>query len=210
MNRKTIFWIALWVVLVAVTGYFAFLRGPMGMGYGPWHSWDNEEGWDDPGAYPAHRYRGWHGMPPGWMGGGWQQNEAWGRGRNYGMMGPYGSAMPGMGLGMPGFGTTPWALPGLTSEQSGKIDTLQTEQFDRSRAVMQQMWQIRGRLNELYAADKRDWEAIRSTTQQLFELQRQQHESVIELQQKIDGLLTDAQRQELARAQRGYGRMGWQ
>jgi hypothetical protein len=35
MNRKHGFWIALWVVLVVVTGWLAFGHG--GMGYGPWH-----------------------------------------------------------------------------------------------------------------------------------------------------------------------------
>jgi Spy/CpxP family protein refolding chaperone len=72
------------------------------------------------------------------------------------------------------------------------------------------MWETQARLGNLYASDKRDWNAIRSTALQLFELQRLQHESAIELQQKIDGLLTDAQRQELAQPQRGYGWKGRQ
>jgi Spy/CpxP family protein refolding chaperone len=149
-------------------------------------------------------------MSPGWMGG-WRPDGEWGAGRNYGMMGPYGGgAMPGMGFGMPGYGMMPGALPGLTPEQSRQIGQLQAEHFERNRMLMQQMWQAQGRLNELYAADKRDWNAIRGATQKLFELQRQQHESAIELWQKIDGLLTDAQRQALARSQRGYGWMGRQ
>jgi P pilus assembly/Cpx signaling pathway, periplasmic inhibitor/zinc-resistance associated protein len=204
MNRKNAFWIALWVVLVVITGYFAFFHSPWRMGYGPWHGWGG--GWSDENDYPAYRSPGWRGMAPGW-GSGWQGDDGWGR--SYGMMGPYGG-MPGMGFGMPGYGTMPGALPELTPAQSRQLAQLQAEQFERSRALIQQMWQAQARLNELYAADKRDWDAIRDATQKIFELQRQQHESALELQRKIDGVLTDAQRQALARSQRGYGWMGRQ
>lgn len=208
MNRKHAFWIALWVVLVVITGYFAFFRSPWGMGYGPWHGWGWGDRWNNESASPAYRSRGWHGMAPGWMGG-WGPDGEWAERRNYGMMSRYGG-MPGMGFGMLGYGmgTLPGALPELTPEQSRQLEQLQAEQFERSRALMQQIWQTQAHLNELYAADKRDWDAIRGTTQKLFELQRQQHESTIELQQKIDGVLTDAQRQALARSQHGYGWMG--
>lgn len=210
MNRKNAFWIALWLVLVVITGYFAFFSAPWGMGYGPWHGWGRVDGWSDESApYPAYRARRWHGMAPGWMGG-WHGDDRWAAGRNYGMAAPYGGAMPGMGVGMPGYGTAPGALPDLTPEQSRQLEQLQAEQFERSRALMQQMWQIQARLNELYAADQHDWEAIRGTTQKLFELQRQQYESAIELQRKIDGVLTHAQRQALARSQRGCGWMSRQ
>lgn len=207
MNRRNAFRVSLWLVLVVVTGYFAFFRSPWGMGYGPWHGWGWGDAWNEP--YPACRSRNWQGMSPGWMGG-WRQDGEWGGWRNHGMMGPYGGALPGMGFGMPGYGMMPGALPGLTPEQAGQIGKLQAEHFEQSRALMQQMWQAQARLNELYAADKRDWNAIREATQKLFELQRRQHDSAIELQQKIDGLLTDVQRQELARSQRGHGWMGRQ
>ena len=209
MNRKNTFWIGLWVVLVIVTGYFAFFHSSLGMGYGPWHGWDRGGMWRYGGEpYPDYRSRGWHGMSPGWMGG-WRPDGEWG-GQNYGMMGPYGGAMPGMGYGMPGWAgfMRPGYLPRLSPEQSEKIGKLQAEQFERSRTLMQQVWETQARLNGLYAADKPDWNAIRDTTQKLYDLQRQQQESAIEFQRKIDGLLTDAQRQELARSQRGYGWMG--
>lgn len=96
--------------------------------------------------------------------------------------------MPGMGFGTPGYGMFPRAFPEMTPEQARQIESLHAERFERNRALMQQMWQAQARLNELYAADKRDWNAIRGATQKLFELQRQQHDSAIELQQKIDGL----------------------
>jgi Spy/CpxP family protein refolding chaperone len=117
-----------------------------------------------------------------------------------------------MGFGMPawGYSMMPWSLPDLTPEQAGTIARLQAETLDRNRAVMQQVWETRARLNTLYAAEKRDWNAIRSTSQKLFDLQRQQFDAAIELQQKIDGLLTDTQRQEMTRTWRGYGWVGAQ
>lgn len=209
MNRKTGLWIALWFVLVVVTGYFAFFHASLGMGFGPRYGWDMADRWGYGGeSYPAYRSRGWHGMPPTWMGG-WQRPDGeWGAGRDYGMMGPYGGAMPGMGLGMPGYLMTPWSLPDLTAEQSEKIGKLQSEQAERYRILMHQVWETQARLNRLYASDRRDWNAIRSDAQKLFDLQRLQHESAIDLQQKIDGLLTDAQRREMARPQRSHGGMG--
>lgn len=206
MHRKTGLWIALWLVLVVVTGYFAFFHRPFGMGYGPWHGWGMTDRWGDGSeSYPAYRSRSWHGMSPGWMGD-WRQDG--GGGRNYGLMGPYGGAMPGMGPGMPGYSMMP--LPDLTAEQSEKMAELQLAQAERNRVLMQQVWETQARLNTLYASDKRDWDAIRRTSQKLFDLQRQQHESIMEFQQKVDGLLTDGQRQEMVRPQRGYGWMGRQ
>lgn len=188
MNRKHAFWIALWVVLVVITGYFAFFRAPWGMGYGPWHGWGWAERWNNESAsYPAYRSWGWHGMAPGWVGG-WGPDGEWEERRNHGMMSPYGG-MPGMGFGMPGYGPMPGDLPGLTPEQSGQIAKLQAEHFEQNRALMQQIWQARAHINELYAADKRDWNAIRSTTKELHELQGRLQESAMNLQQKIDGLL---------------------
>ncbi|NWG76118.1 MAG: hypothetical protein HXY24_16220, partial [Rubrivivax sp.] len=142
MDRKNAFWIALWLVLVVITGYFAFLHRPWGMGYGPWHGWGDR--WSD--SCPAFPWRGWQGMSPGWMGG-WRGDGEWGAGRNYGMMGPYGGGMPGMGFGMPGYGMMPGALPGLTPEQSRQIGQLQAEHFERNRMLMQQMGQAQARLD---------------------------------------------------------------
>lgn len=182
MNRNKVIWIALWLVLVVITGYFAFFHSPWRMGYGPWHG--RGSGWIDENAYPAYRSPGYRspgrGMAPGW-GGGWQGDDGGGAGSGYGMMGPYG--------GMPGYGPLPGTLPELTPEQAGQIGKLQAEHYEENRALMQQIRQTQARLNELYAADKRDWDAIRGTTRELHELQRRLLESTLDLQQKIDGYL---------------------
>lgn len=65
-------------------------------------------------------------------------------------------------------------------------------------------------MNSLYSSEKRDWNAIRSAASTLTELQRQQIETGLEIQQKIDSMLTDSQRQEMKRAWRGYGWQGCQ
>jgi len=69
MNRKSEFWIALWVVLVIVLGYFAFGFGLGGMGYGPgntgygpWHGWGRIGGWDDGERYRGEGVQAWYGM----------------------------------------------------------------------------------------------------------------------------------------------------
>lgn len=198
MNRKRGFWIALWVILVVVTGFLAYGYG--GMGYGPWHGWGRMGAWDD--DYRADGAQGWYGMGPGMMGGA-APGHGWGMGRSHGMMGQYGAGMPGMGAGM-GFGMAP---PDLTSEQVQKIGQLQQEALARNRSLAQQLWAAQDTLNRLHMSEKRDWDAIRAASQKLFDLQRQQLDAAIDMQQKVDGLLTDSQRQDIARSWRGYESM---
>ncbi|MDP3421242.1 MAG: periplasmic heavy metal sensor [Thiobacillus sp.] len=201
MNRKRGFWIALWVILVVVTGWLAFGYG--GMGYGPGHGWGRMGAWD--GGYRADGAQGWYGMGPGMMGGA-APGQGWSMGRSHGMMGPYGAGMPGMGAGM-GFGRPP---SDLTSEQVQKIGQLQQEALARNRSLAQQLWAEQDALNRLHMSEKRDWDAIRAASQKLFDLQRQQLDAAIDMQQKIDGVLTDSQRRDMARSWRGQGWMGAQ
>lgn len=201
MNRKRGFWIALWVILVVVTGWLAFGYG--GMGYGPGHGWGRMGAWDH--GYRADGGQGWYGMGPGMMGGA-TPGPGWGMGRYHGMMGQYGAGMPGMGAGM-GFGMAP---PDLTSEQVQKIDQLQQEARAHHRSLAQQLWAAQDTLNRLHMNEKRDWDEIRAASQKLFDLQRQQLDAAIDMQQKIDGVLTESQRRDMARSWRGHGWMGAQ
>jgi Spy/CpxP family protein refolding chaperone len=189
MNRKRGFWIALWVILFVVTGFLAMGYGSGGMGYGPWHGWGRMGGWDD--GQRAGGAPGWHGTGPG-------------------MMGRHGGMMPGMGFGMGGGGYAmmPWGLPDLTPEQAEKVVALQRDSAAANRGLVQQRWEAQARLNRLYAAETRDWNAIRAASQTVFDLQRQQMEAAIDMQQNIDGLLTDRQREEMTRAWRSHAWMG--
>lgn len=213
MNRKTGFWVAVWVVLVVLTGFLAFGHGWGRMGYGPAYGWGRMGGWDE--GYRADAGPGWYGMGPGMMAGR-GPGYGWGAGRAYGTMGPYGAGMPmmgpGMGPGMAGgaYAMLPWVLADLTPAQLQKIGALLSDPDGRNRNLMQQRWEAQAGLSRLYATEKRDWTAIRAASVAVSDLQRQQLEAAIDLQQKIDALLTDSQRQELARAQRSYGWMGAQ
>jgi len=93
MNRKNGFWIALWVILVVITGFFAFGYSAGGMGYGPWHGWGRMGAWGD--AYRADGAQAWYGMGPGMMGGsGYGMQPGTGGGYGPWMMGQYGGGMP--------------------------------------------------------------------------------------------------------------------
>lgn len=109
-----------------------------------------------------------------------------------------------------GVAPVPEQLSGLTPEQAQKLSQLQQEAVARNSSRAQQRWVAQDKLNLLQMNEKRDWNAIRAASQKLFDLQRQQHDAAIDLQQKMDGLLTDSQRQEMARSWRGYGWMGVQ
>ncbi|MHB1094492.1 Spy/CpxP family protein refolding chaperone [Thiobacillus sp.] len=211
MNRKSGFWVALWAVLVVVTGFLAFGGGPGWMGYGTGHDW-GRTGWsDDSRVQDAY---GGYGMGPGMMGG-MGAGRGWGM-MPWGMMGQMGAGMHGMGAGMGtgmmggGYAPVPGQIPGLTSEQAQKLSQLQQEAQARNSSLAQQLWAAQDKLNLLLMNEKRDWSAIRAASQKILELQRQQHDAAIDLQQKVDGLLTDSQRQDMARSWRGYGWMGAQ
>lgn len=195
MKHKTGYWIALWVILVVVTGYLAFGHGYGGRGYGFGHGWGHMGGWSD--RYSEDGAPGWHGYGWGMMG---DSGYGWEMGYPHGMMGHYGLA--GGAHGMMSL------LPqNMTTEQAKKIGPLQNEAEKNNLTLQQQRRELQSHLQSLYASDKRDWNAIRSSVKELTELQRKQMDASIDMQQKIDGLLTDNQRQEMMRPWRNDG---WQ
>lgn len=194
MNRKSAFWIALWLVLVVATGILAFGTGSGSMGFGPWHDRSRMGGLNNDSRVQGPY--GGCGMGPGMMGG---FGTGRGMGMPFGMMGQYGAGMYGM---------VPGRIPGLTPEQEQKLSRLQQESMERNSSLAQQFWAAQDKLNLLLMNEKRDWNAIRAASQHLFDIQRQQLDSNLDLQQKTDGLLTDSQRKEMARAWRGYGWTG--
>jgi Spy/CpxP family protein refolding chaperone len=154
---------------------------------------------------------GWRGMGPGMMGGAgmWGAGPGWAAGNGYGMMGTNGAGMPAMGYGT-GYATMPWVPPDLTPEQVQKIGQLQGDPQGRQQNLMQQRWESQAELSRLYAAEPRDWGVIRAAATAQLELQRRQLDATIELQQKLDALLTDSQRKEMAKARRSLGWAGTQ
>lgn len=197
MHRKAGFWIATWLVLVILTGFFAFGHRWAGVAYGPGYGWGHMGAWGE--GYRADGAPGWYGMGPGMMGG-WGGGYGWGAGRPYRMMGPYAPGVAGGAYAM-----LPWLLTDLTPEQVQKIGALLNDSEGRNRALLQQRWEAQAKLNRLYAAETREWNAIRAASAAMADLQRQQLDATVDLQQKIDALLSDSQRREMARAQRSYG-----
>lgn len=198
MNWKRLFWVALWAALVVVTGYLAFGSGSFSPGVGLWQGWGRMAGWNDDsrvdGAF------GGYGMGPGMMGGA-------GRGWSMGQM-PFG--VMGNGISAGGYAPPSRQLPDLTPEQTEKFGQIQRDAEARNSRLMQQLWAAQDRLNLLRMSERRDWKAIRTASHALFDLQRQQLDAAIDLQQQVDGLLTDSQRQDMARSWRGYESMGVQ
>ncbi len=189
MKQKTGLWIALWVVLVVVTGFLAFGHGYGGRGFGFGHGWGHMGEWGD--RYSENESQGWHGYGPGRMGGGY----GWGSGYPHGMMGQFGWAGGAYGM-------VPLLPKNMAEEQAKKIGPLQDEAEKAHLNIMQQRRKLMARMNDLYTGDKRDWNAIRESGKALLELQRKQMEAAIDMQQKIDGLLTENQRQEMVRTWR--------
>jgi Spy/CpxP family protein refolding chaperone len=115
------------------------------MGTG-WHGWSHMGAWKmDRGDDP----HAWYGMGRGMMGFG-----VWGHGGDYAMMRRL--------------------LTDLTPEQIEKIDPLQAELTRRNLDLMQQRRAAQARLNQLYASEERDWDAIRAAPRTVFDLQRRQ------------------------------------
>ena len=169
--------IGFWFVLWAV---LVVVTGYLAFGYGPGgREYGPRGGWGHMGGWDKG-YRSE--VAPGWHG-----------------MGP--------GLSGGAAGMTPWLPQNMTEEQSKKASQLLGDAEKTNRSQMQQRWDAQARLKNLYTAEKRDWNAIRSASAALSELQSQELKMAIDMQQKIDGLLSDSQRREISRAWRGYG---WQ
>lgn len=145
-----------------------------------WGGWGHMHGWDN--GYGAEVASGWYGRGPGMMGGFDMSGGA------YGMM--------------------PFLPQNLTAEQAKQASKRQSEAEESSRKLAQQFLEAQAQMNSLYASEKRDWNAIRSAARTVTELQCQQIGTGLEIQQKIDSMLTDSQRQKIKQAWRGYGWQG--
>jgi Spy/CpxP family protein refolding chaperone len=187
MNLKTGLWIALWLILVVVTGMLAFGSADGHRAYGWHHGWGQMDAWHH--GYQSEQAPGWYGMGPGMMG----DNDS-GFGCGTGSF----HGMPGIAYGM-----MSWLQQNMTEEQAKKAAPLLDEIGKNTRQQIQQRLAAQAKLGSLYTADKRDWNAIRAVANELAELNSSQMKAAIEMQQKMDGMLTDKQREEMSRAWQG-------
>ena len=141
------------------------------------------------GGYGAGSSGGWgyggYGMGPGMMGG---------YGGNYGMgpgmMGGYG------GYHMGGYGLGPIYRLNLTDDQRKQVDGIQDGLRKKNWDLMGKMQDEASKLSGI-GADKRDRPAILAANKRMFELRQQMLENRLDAQDKIEGLLTPQQKEQL-------------
>lgn len=147
-----------------------------------------------------------YGMGPGMMGpgmmGGYGPGPGGGYGYGHGMgAGMMGSGMMGgmMGPGMMGGGYGMLYQLNLSSDQWSKVNAIHED-------VAKKQWELAGKMREeayklrnLMASEKRDRSAITGEYKKLQELRLQSFQARLETQEKIDGVLTKEQKEQLRR-----------
>lgn len=143
--------------------------------------------------YPAAPMAG-GGYDPGMMGG---------YGSGPGMMG--GGYVPGMMDG--GMMGMPDGLPGvgLDDKQRKQVNAIQDELRRKRWELMGRTMDEQARLRDLYEADKRDPAEIGAAYQRIFDLRRQMIEATVAAHNRIEALLTPAQR----KSAREHWEQGW-
>ncbi len=152
-----------------------YRMGPGMMGYGP--------GYGPGGGYG---YR----MGPGMMGG-----YGPGYGMGPGMMGGYGRGY-GMGLGMMG---DPLGALDLTDAQRAQINKIQDETRRKNWDVLGKMQDERAKLRDAYASGTADRAAILDAYKRIGDLRLQRIENGLDARERIEGVLTKEQREQLRR-----------
>jgi len=184
---------------------------PQGQGgYGPGYGMGPGMmgGYGPQGAYgPGSGYGPGYGMGPGMMGG---------YGPGYmgpGAMGGYGPGHmgPGMGGYGPGYGMGPGMMGGygpgygmlgqlnLSPDQWSKINAIQGDLAKTQWGLAGKMHNEAIKLQELLNADTRDRNAISEQYKKLQNIREQRFEARVDAQEKMDGVLTTEQKNELRR-----------
>lgn len=120
---------------------------------------------------------------------------------------------PGMGYGMAGAGPMGMGRMGfmghlnLNDAQVEQVAKLRSELQQKHRKLMQQMWEHQDQLQALYLAEKRDSAAIGKVYGKMSELQREMLESHVEMEKRMEAVLSKEQREQLQRQFRGWGMM---
>ncbi len=158
------------------------MMGP-GMGMGP-----GMMGGYGPGPRGGYGPGGGYGMGmgPGMMGGM----------MGPGMMGGYGPGI-GMGPGMMGYG--PLGALNLTEDQRKKIEGIHEEVRRKQWDLMGKMMEERQKLAALFWAEKRDNKAIQEQYKKLQDLRQQHLQLRLEAHDKLEGVLTKEQKEQLKR-----------
>ena len=125
-----------------------------------------------------------------------------------GMMGGgMGRGMMGDGMmgGMGRMGGAPFQMLDLTPEQRTKINKIHEEQRRKNWEALGKVQDEEAKLRDLYAADKRDPKAIGAVYGSIYTLKRQMIEAGIDAHNRMEALLSDAQRAQLKQMCSGMG-----
>jgi Spy/CpxP family protein refolding chaperone len=119
---------------------------------------------------------------------------------------PMGMMGGGMGRGMMGgMHGAPFQMLDLTSEQRTKINKIHDELRRKNWEALGKIHDEEAKLRDLYAADKRDPKAIGAVYGSIYALKRQMIEAGIDAHNRMEALLTDAQRAQLKQMRSGMG-----
>jgi Spy/CpxP family protein refolding chaperone len=135
------------------------------------------------------------GYPMGTMGGCPMMGMGPGMGMGSGMMG--GGMGMGPGMGMMSGGMGPYGMLDLSADQRGRINKIHDEARRKNWATLGKIHDEQAKLRDLYAADKRDTKAIVAVVAGIQALERQMLETMLDAHNRMDALLTDAQREQL-------------
>ncbi len=169
-----------------------------GMGQGPGYAPGMQQGYgpgmgQGPGYGPGMQQGYGPGMAPGY-GPGMMGDDAFGPGA--GMQGRRGGQGPGM-MGGPGMMMQGiWALD-LTAQQREQISNLMAEQHRQTFEQMARAREAMASLQKLYQDQTWNAEAIGEAYGKMFDARRDSIVSMVQMRNKIHGLLTDEQRQQL-------------
>ncbi|MEW6764897.1 MAG: Spy/CpxP family protein refolding chaperone [Pseudomonadota bacterium] len=119
------------------------------------------------------------------------------------MMGGY-HMMPGM---MPGYRQGAGAVE-LSDEQRAKMRDIQRSMFKENMGLQEKLMDEYARLDDFYAADKPDPEAVQEAYDRINALRKQMVEKHLQARNRMYDLLTDEQKKMWRSQRRQWGHMG--
>ena len=193
--RKTL--VAAALAGATVLDPIALAQPPQGWGMGPGMMGGGMMGPGMMGGYgagPGGGYGPGYGMGPGMMGGGMMGGMM-----APGMMGGYG---PGYGMGpgmMGGMGYGMLYQLNLSPDQWNKVNAIHEELAKKQWDLMGKLREEAYKLRNLMATEKRDRTTITNQYKKLQEMRLQSFQARLDAQEKVDGVLTTEQKEQLRR-----------
>jgi len=181
--------------------------GMMGGGYGP-GMMGGYGGMGMMGGYGGMGMMGGYGgfgMMGGYGGSGMMMGGFGGPG----MMGGFGGMGMMGGYGMDMMGVGPLGMLDLSDKQRDKIYDIQRDMRKQQWGMMEGMFKEMDKVNDLMSAEKRDTKAILAAYDPITKLQRKMLENHIDASNRVDAVLTPAQRKQVHEWRNDAPQMMW-